>query len=56
MPNMDQLTRSSMVQVKKTNSIKWLDKLPKVQQEEMKSKSEVIKQYKEDQEGVAQKR
>jgi len=61
MPNMDQLTRSSMVQIKKNNSIEWLDSLPKVQQEEiielsMKNKSEVIKQYKEHQKSVAQQR
>ena len=58
---MDQLTRSSMVQVKKNNSIEWLNSLPQVQQEEiiklsMKTKSEVVKQYKEDQDDVAEKR
>jgi len=50
-----------MVQVKKNNSIEWLNSLPQVQQEEiirlsMKTKSEVVKQYKEDQDDVAEKR
>jgi len=60
-PNMDQLTRLSMVRVKKNNSIEWLNSLPQVQQEEiiklsMKAKSEVVEQYKEDQDDVAEKR
>lgn len=52
LPNMDQLTRSNMVQVKKSKSVQWLENLPKEQQENvvkfaMKHRSEVVKDYNE---------
>lgn len=49
---MDQLTRSNMVQVKKSKSVQWLENLPKEQQENvvkfaMTHRSEVVKDYNE---------
>ena len=60
-PNMDQLTRSNMVQIKKNKTMEWLDNLPNTEQEDivrmaMKNKREVAKSYKELKNEVSQKR
>lgn len=60
-PNMDQLTRSNMVQIKKNKTMEWLDNLPNSEQEDivrmaMKNKREVAKSYQEHKIEVSQKR
>ena len=60
-PNMDQLTRSNMVQIKKNKTMEWLDNLPNTKQEDivriaMKSKHEIAKSYQEHKNEVSQKR
>ena len=60
-PNMDQLTRSNMVQIKKNKTMEWLDNLPNTEQEDivrmaMKNKREVALSYKKHKNEVSQKR
>ena len=58
-PNMDQLTRSNMVQIKKNKTMEWLDNLPNTEdivRMAMKNKHQVAKSYQEHKNEVSQKR
>ena len=55
LPNMHQVTRSNLVQVKKNKTIHWLQQLPKPQQDDV-SRREALKCLKEDDDKVRKKR
>lgn len=60
-PNMHQMTRSNLVEVKKNKTIKWLNALPGDQQEKVvdfavKNRSVVLKEYREKEEARCSRR